>query len=93
MGALAAIVIGVLVVAAIAYDVARLITPIESRCPPPARLRGRRAALEEAERWCVGLRLRGRIGQAAYQRRMAALAHGRRRPEPPRGPHSHVTRR
>ncbi|ALV33552.1 hypothetical protein AS200_17030 [Streptomyces sp. CdTB01] len=54
MSAAVAIAIGVLILAAVAYDIARLITPAESRCPPLARLRGRRAALEHAERWSVG---------------------------------------
>ncbi|MFI7413499.1 hypothetical protein ACIBU0_32980 [Streptomyces sp. NPDC049627] len=44
-----------------------------------ARLRGRRAALEEAEVWLVGLRLHHRIDAVTYQRRMSTLARGRRR--------------
>jgi hypothetical protein len=64
--------------AALAYEMGRLITPRESRCPPPAPLRGRRAALEAAERWCVGLRTHDRIDAAAYQRRMSGLARGQR---------------
>ncbi|WP_229811991.1 hypothetical protein [Streptosporangium pseudovulgare] len=68
----------VLIAIAMVYDLARMITPREARCPPLARLRGRRAALEAAERWCVGLRLHGRIDASAYQRRMSGLARGRR---------------
>jgi len=78
MHALAAIMIGVLIMAALAYDTGRLVTPAENRCPPLARLRGRRAGLEAAERWCVGLRTHGRIDATAYQRRMSGLARGRR---------------
>ncbi|KUL22173.1 hypothetical protein [Streptomyces regalis] len=70
---------GVLILAGTVYDIARLITPDEPRRPPLARLRGRRAALAEAERWLVGLRLHDRIDTATYQRRMSALAHGQRR--------------
>ena len=44
----------------------------------PSASRGRRAALEEAERWCVGLRTHDRIGAAAYQQRMSGLARGQR---------------
>jgi len=62
----------------LAYDSARLITISEKRCPPLARLRGRKAALRSAEAWCVGLRLNGRIDAGIYQRRMAALARGHR---------------
>ncbi|MFI2372167.1 hypothetical protein [Streptomyces sp. NPDC018833] len=80
MSALIAVLIGTLILAAMAYDIARLITTNESRCPPLARLKGKRAALEDAERWCVGLRLHGRIDHAAYQQRMSGIAHGRRRP-------------
>ncbi|MGA5411873.1 hypothetical protein ACPCSC_32045 [Streptomyces lavendulocolor] len=80
MSALAAIVTGALILAEIAYEIARLVTPDESRFSPLARLRGKRAALEDAERWCVGLRLHDRIDQATYQQRMSTLAHGRRRP-------------
>ncbi|MFI7537861.1 hypothetical protein [Streptosporangium sp. NPDC049376] len=68
----------VLFAVAVVYDLARMITPREARCPPLARLRGRRAALEAAERWCVGLWLHGQIDPATYQRRMSALARGRR---------------
>ncbi len=71
--------VGALILAGIVYDVARLITPDESRRPPLTRLRGRRAALEEAERWLVGLRLHHRIDAATYQRRTSALARGQRR--------------
>ncbi|UXY32306.1 hypothetical protein [Streptomyces sp. HUAS TT20] len=70
---------GALILAGIAYDIARLITPDEPRRPPPARLRGRRTALEEAERRLVGLRLHHRVGAATYQRRMSRLARGQRR--------------
>ncbi|MFE6222689.1 hypothetical protein [Streptomyces sp. NPDC057854] len=79
MSALTAIVTGALILAGIAYELARLITPDESRFPPMACLKGKRAALEDAERWCVGLRLHDRIDQATYQQRMTTLAHGRRR--------------
>ncbi|MCX5173877.1 hypothetical protein OG616_38485 [Streptomyces antibioticus] len=78
MQALIAILIGALILAALAYSIGRLITPLESRWPPLARLWGRRAALEEAERWCVGLRTHDRIGAAAYQQRMSGLARGQR---------------
>jgi len=78
IGAVLAVVAAALILAAVVYDSARLISPHESRRPPLARLRGRRAALEAAERWCTGLRLHGRIDQAAYQQRMADLAHGHR---------------
>ncbi|MEU2233533.1 hypothetical protein [Streptomyces vietnamensis] len=71
-----------LIATGICYEIARLITPDEPRCPPLARVAGRRAALEAAERWVVSLRLHGRIDQAAYQGRMAALAHGQRRSQP-----------
>ncbi|MEN8653711.1 hypothetical protein ABCR94_24680 [Streptomyces sp. 21So2-11] len=80
MSALIAALIGTLILAAVSYDIVRLITPNEPRCPPLARLRGRRAALEGAEQWCVGLRLHGRIDADTYQRRMSGLARGRRRP-------------
>ncbi|WP_328773877.1 hypothetical protein [Streptomyces sp. NBC_00286] len=56
-----AILIGGLLLAAIYYDIARLVSTHQSRCPPLARVRGRRAALEDEERWCVGLLLHGRI--------------------------------
>ncbi|MGK5447317.1 hypothetical protein [Streptomyces radiopugnans] len=68
------------------YDAARLITPHESRCPPLARLRGRRAALEAAERWRVGLRLHGRIDSETYRLRMGRLACGQRTVERKAGP-------
>ena len=45
MKALIAILIGALILAALAYSIGRLITPLESRWPPLARLWGRRAAL------------------------------------------------
>ncbi|MDX3308172.1 hypothetical protein P1S61_03430 [Streptomyces sp. ME08-AFT2] len=80
MSAVTATLIGTLILAGVVYDIARLITPNEPRCPPLARLRGRRAALEGAERWCVGLRLHGRIDASTYQHRMSGLARGRRRP-------------
>ncbi|MEU1273218.1 hypothetical protein [Streptomyces sp. NPDC005799] len=80
MAALIALLIGSLLVAAGVYDMARLLTPAESRWPPLARLRGRRAALEEAEQWLVGLRLHGRIDAATYRTRMHSLADGRRTP-------------
>ncbi|MCF4135959.1 hypothetical protein L1856_02125 [Streptomyces sp. Tue 6430] len=80
MSAVTVILIGTLILAGVVYDIARLITPNEPRCPPLARLRGRRAALEDAERWCVGLRLHGRIDASAYQHRMSGLARGRRGP-------------
>ncbi|MFF7642940.1 hypothetical protein [Streptomyces canus] len=80
MSAVIAALIGTLILAAVVYDIVRLITPNEPRRPPLARLRGRRAALEDAEQWCVGLRLHGRINAATYQRRMSGLARGRRRP-------------
>jgi hypothetical protein len=84
MSAVIAVSIGTLILAGVVYDIARLITPNEPRCPPLARLRGRRAALEDAERWCVGLRLHGRIDEATYQRRLSGLARGHRRPAPHR---------
>ena len=70
---------GALILAGNVYDIARLITPDEPRRPPLARLCGRRAALEEAERWLVGLRLHDRVDAATYRRRMSALARGQRR--------------
>jgi hypothetical protein len=78
MDAVVAVVIGTLILAALAYDIGRLITPEEPRRPPLTRLRGRRASLEAAERWCVGLRVNDRIGPDAYRRRMSALARGER---------------
>ncbi|QLH25299.1 hypothetical protein [Streptomyces sp. Rer75] len=78
MDAVVAIVIGVLILAAVLYDVGRLITLGEWRWPPLARLCGRRAALEATERWCAGLRRHGRIDTADYQRRMSLIAHGQR---------------
>ncbi|MBC9728662.1 hypothetical protein [Streptomyces sp. TRM68367] len=56
-----------LIIAAMVYDNARLITPNESRCPPLAPLRVRRAALEDAAQWGLGLRMHGQIAPAAYQ--------------------------
>ncbi|MFI6010096.1 hypothetical protein ACIBAG_14970 [Streptomyces sp. NPDC051243] len=79
MAAVIALLAGVLILAGIVYDIARLVTPDEPRRPPLARLRGQRAALEESERWLVGLRLHQRIDAATYQRRMSALARGQRR--------------
>ncbi|MFF5188026.1 hypothetical protein ACFY30_30415 [Streptomyces sp. NPDC000345] len=79
MAAVIASMVGALILAGIGYDIARLITPDEARRPPLARLRGRRAALEEAERWLVGLRLHNRVDAATYQRRMSTLARGQRR--------------
>ncbi|WP_367318670.1 hypothetical protein [Streptomyces sp. HUAS ZL42] len=79
MAAVIASLAGALILAGIVYDTARLITPDEPRRPPLARLRGRRASLEEAERWLVGLRLRHRIDTVTYQLRMSALARGQRR--------------
>ncbi|WP_155059324.1 hypothetical protein [Streptomyces blattellae] len=79
MVAVIAALAGTLILSGIIHDIARLITPDEPRPPPLARLRGRHAALEETERWLVGLRLHHRIDAAAYQRRMSALARGQRR--------------
>ena len=78
MGGLVATLIGGLLLAGIVYDAARLLTTQERRCPPLARLRGRRAALEAAECRLAGLRLNARIDRAAYRRRMAGLARGHR---------------
>ncbi|WP_354637156.1 hypothetical protein [Kitasatospora camelliae] len=78
VGAVLALTAAALVLAAVVYDAARLGRPAEAREPPLARLRGRRAAPEAAESWCAGLRIHGRIDQAAYQQRMADLAHGHR---------------
>ena len=82
--AAAAVVIAALLFAAIVYDITRLITPHQSHRPPLARLRGRRAALEDEERWCVALLLRGRIDTRSYQERMGNLAHGHRVTQPSR---------
>lgn len=79
MAAVIASLTGALILAIIGYEIARLITPDEPRRPPLARLRGRRAALEEAERWLVGLRLHHRVDAATYQRRMSGIARGQRR--------------
>ncbi|GLW47484.1 hypothetical protein Stsp02_31460 [Streptomyces sp. NBRC 14336] len=79
MVALIASLAGALILAGIVYDIARLITPDEPRRPPLARLRGRRAALEEAERWLVGLRLHHRVDADTYQHRMSGIARGQRR--------------
>lgn len=70
---------GALILAGIVYDIARLITPDEARRPPLARLLGRLAALEEAERWLVGLRLHHRVDADTYQRRRSGIARGQRR--------------
>jgi len=70
--------LGALILAAVVYDMVRLVTPHESRLPPLARIRGRRAALENAEMWLVGLRMHGRIDAAAYRARMRTLAIGDR---------------
>lgn len=80
MTAVIAALLGTLILAAVVYDMARLVTPHESRLPPLTRLRGRRAALESAEIWAVGLRLHGRIDAAAYRTRMHRLALGERTP-------------
>lgn len=77
-----AILIGGLLLAAIAYDTVRLVSTHQSRRPPLAHLRGRRAALEDEERWRTGLLLHARIGTRSYQRHMSGLAHGRRVVEP-----------
>ncbi|KOV74241.1 hypothetical protein ADL00_02555 [Streptomyces sp. AS58] len=84
MAALIASLAGALILAGIVYDATRLITPDEPRRPPLARLRGRRAALQAAERWLVGLRLHHRIDASNYQHRMSTLACGQRRT--PTGP-------
>lgn len=80
MAAVVASLIGALILLGVFYDTARLVTPRESRCPPLARLRGRRAALAAAEQWLVGLRIHGRVDAAEYRRRMAGLARGQRLP-------------
>lgn len=80
MVALVAVVIAGLILTVAVYESARLITPAESRAPSLRRLRGRRAALEEAERWCAGLRMHGRIDAAEHRIRMSDLARGERRP-------------
>ncbi len=79
MATVIATLVGALILAGIVYDTARLTTPDEPCCPPLARLRGRRAALEAAEQWLVGLRLHHRIDAALYQQRMSDIARGRRR--------------
>lgn len=76
----AAVLVGIAILAVVWYDTARLITPNESRCPPLARLRGRRAELGASERWLAGLLRHGRIDAAEYRWRMSGLAHGERRP-------------
>ncbi|MFI1651798.1 hypothetical protein ACH4XT_33405 [Streptomyces avidinii] len=78
MTALLAVLAAGLIMAGVVYDTARLITPGECRMPPLARLRGRRAALEAAERWCVGLRLQDGIDADTYRQRMSLLARGHR---------------
>ncbi|MFF4871421.1 hypothetical protein [Streptomyces sp. NPDC000961] len=77
--ALLATLLGVLILAALAYDIVRLISTGESRCPPLARLRGRRAALAATERWSTGLLLHERISAGEYRRRMPMIARGLRR--------------
>ncbi|WP_405653397.1 hypothetical protein [Streptomyces sp. NBC_00019] len=72
----AAMSIGVLIMATLAYDTGRLIAPRENRCPPVARLRGRRVGLEAAGRRCAGLRTHGGIDAPDHQRRMSGeVAH------------------
>jgi hypothetical protein len=78
MAVAAVILIGAVILLAVLYDTARLVTPAEARWPPLARLRGRRAALAAAEQWLTGLRMHGRVDTAEYQRRMGALARGQR---------------
>ncbi|GAA3803347.1 hypothetical protein [Streptomyces chiangmaiensis] len=80
MAAVIAGLLGALILAAVVYDTVRLVTPHESRLPPLVRLRGRKAALETAEMWLVGLRLHGRIDAATYRTRMHSLAVGKRTP-------------
>ncbi|ALV33158.1 hypothetical protein [Streptomyces sp. CdTB01] len=80
MTAVVAALVGSLILAAVVYDMARLVTPYEGRCPPLARIRGRRAALESAEMWLVGLRLQGRVDATTYRTRMHSLALGERTP-------------
>ena len=75
-------ILGMLFLIALLYDSARLISPRESRLPPVVRLRGRVAALEAAESWCVGLLLNGRIDARTYQDRMARLARQERPVQP-----------
>ncbi|MGW4233637.1 hypothetical protein ACWEF9_30995 [Streptomyces sp. NPDC004980] len=77
--ALLAALVGVLIAAALWYDIARLISTDESRFPPLARLRGPGAGLAATERWCTGLLLYGRIGGDEYRRRMSGIARGSRR--------------
>ncbi|MFD0274243.1 hypothetical protein ACFVHB_10085 [Kitasatospora sp. NPDC127111] len=86
MAAVIGIIAAAITLAAATYDAARLISPDEPRRPPLARLRGRRAALEATETWRTGLRIHGRIDQAAYQQRMADLAHGHRTHHAPATP-------
>ncbi|WP_328224010.1 hypothetical protein OG272_33445 [Streptomyces sp. NBC_00104] len=50
MYTLTAILIGTRLLAAPAQDILRRITPHESRCPPPAQLRGRRVVLSNRPR-------------------------------------------
>ncbi|MEU5030216.1 hypothetical protein [Streptomyces milbemycinicus] len=79
MAAMIYALVGMLILGAVVYDIARLCAPDEPRRPPLARLRGRRAALEAAELRLVGLRLHHRIDTTTYQQRMSGLARGRRR--------------
>ncbi|MFE9644463.1 hypothetical protein ACFYO0_10135 [Streptomyces sp. NPDC006365] len=44
MAAVIASVVGALILAGIVHDIARLITTVEPRRPPPAHLRGRRGS-------------------------------------------------
>ncbi|KUO19744.1 hypothetical protein [Streptomyces dysideae] len=89
MSAAIAALLGVVILAGAVYDTVRLITPREPRCPPSARLRGRRAALDATERWNTVLLLHGRITPADYRARMSHLAHGERRPGPTRHARAH----
>ncbi|MFD8302854.1 hypothetical protein ACFV29_10940 [Streptomyces sp. NPDC059690] len=72
--------LGALILVAVIYDMVRMVTPHESRLPPLGRIRGRRAGLETAEMWLVGLRLHGRIDAVTYRARMHSLAVGERTP-------------
>ncbi|MFF4576648.1 hypothetical protein [Streptomyces sp. NPDC001410] len=50
MSAVITLLFGAAMLTWFAYDTVRLVTPYVSRCPPLARLRGRRTALEAVER-------------------------------------------
>ncbi|MEU5893730.1 hypothetical protein ABZ835_44005 [Streptomyces sp. NPDC047461] len=76
--------LGMAILAGAVHDTVRLIIPRGSRCPPLARLCGRRSAQEATERWCTGLLLHGRITPADYRTRMSRLAHGERHSSPTR---------